>query len=173
MRLKRLKSILGGWVIPVAIAFVLAMLIKQFLFFNINVPTASMFPTIKPGDRILVTRVYNKNKLKRGDIVVFHSKELKEDLIKRLIGVPNDTVVISEDGKVTVNGTLLKENYVVYNGGKGGSYKVPADSYFFLGDNRGDSKDSRYWDTPYINKKDIMGVARVILYPFKRFGELK
>ena len=171
--MKKLKSFLWGWIVPVLVAFILAMLIKQFIFFNINVPTASMYPTIKPEDRIAVTRIYNKSKLKRGDIVVFHSKELNEDLVKRLIGLPGETVEVSEDGKVTVNGTLLKQQYVVYNGGKGGSYKVPQDSYFFLGDNRGDSKDSRYWNNPYIDKKDIMGIARIVLYPFNRFGTLK
>lgn len=101
--MESIKKIFSSWIFPIIIAVILALLIKNFLFFNIKVPSESMFPTIKPGDRIFVTRVHNKGNLKRGDIVVFHSNELKEDLIKRLIGLPGDTVEVRNDGSVYVN----------------------------------------------------------------------
>jgi len=175
-----MKKIFSGWVLPVIIAVILALLIKHFLFFNIKVPSRSMYPTIKAGDRIIVTRVFNKDKLKRGDIVVFHSNELGEDLIKRLIGVPGDTVEVNTDGSVLVNSNKIDEPYVVYNlvqndtnRIKNSSFKVPKDSYLFLGDNRADSLDSRYWENCYINKDQIKGKGRIVIFPFSRIGKLK
>lgn len=168
------KGLFKEWILPIGVAIVLAVLINKFIFFNILVPTESMFPTIKPNDRIVVTRVHNVNKLKRGDIVVFYSEELKDTLIKRLIGLPGDSIDIKDDGSVYVNGNKINQPYVVYGGGKSGSYKVPQGEYFFLGDNRANSKDSRYWvNSSYIPAKEIKGKALFILYPFSRMGSLK
>jgi signal peptidase I len=167
------KKIFTGYLIPIVVIVVLALLIRQFLFFKIIVPTASMYPTIKDNDQIMVTRVYNPSNLKRGDIIDFHSKELNKDLIKRLIGLPNDTVDVTTNGLVYVNGKKLSQPYVIYNGGKAGVYKVPAAHYLFLGDNRVNSDDSRYWNNPYIDKSDIIGKAQIIIFPFSRFGSLK
>lgn len=168
-----IKKIINDYVIPVAVAVILALLIRQFLIFKIVVPTASMYPTIKDNDQIMVTKVYSKSSLKRGDIVVFHSNELNEDLIKRLIGLPNDKIDITSEGEVYVNGTKTEQNYVVNKGGKTGSFTVPADHYFFLGDNRNNSWDSRYWKDPYIAWSDIKGKARFIIFPFNRIGLFK
>jgi signal peptidase I len=168
------KNFFKDWIVPILVALVIAVLINKFLFFNIVVPTGSMYPTIKPGDRIAVTRIYNLNKLKRQDIIVFYSKELKDTLIKRLIGLPKDEVDIREDGSVYVNGTKLDEPYIMNNGGKTGKYTVPEGQYFFLGDNRSNSKDSRYWEqSSFIEAKEIKGKGRYTLFPFSRFGALK
>ena len=167
------KKIINDYIVPIVIAFVLAMAIRQFLFYKVVVPTASMSPTIQVNDQLIVTKVYNKNSLKTGDVVVFNSKELNEELIKRLIGLPNDKINVTEDGKVYVNGKALNQPYVVNNGGKGGTYKVPEGEYFFMGDNRSDSFDSRYWKNPYISWADIKGKARFTIYPFNRLGKLK
>lgn len=168
-----LKKITSDWIIPVGVGIIIALLVRRFIFFNVRVPSDSMFPTIKTGDKISVTRIYNKDKLKRGDIVVFYSKELKMDLIKRLIGLPGDEIEVKEDGSVYVNSVKLNEPYVSSKAIKFGKFKVPEKSYFFLGDNRQISFDSRYWDTPYINEKDIKGIGRIIILPFKRFSTLK
>ena len=168
-----MKRIFKDWILPIIAAIIIAFLINKFVFFNVTVPTGSMLPTINLKDKILVTRVHNKNNLKNGDVIVFHSDELDEDLIKRLIGLPNDEVEIKEDGSVYVNQKKVDESYVVYPGGKTGTFKVPEDSYFFMGDNRINSLDARYWEEPYIPKKDIMGKARIIISPFSRFGKLK
>lgn len=169
----KVKKIISDYIVPIVIAFILAMAIRQFLFYKIVVPSASMAPTIQVNDQLIVTKVYNKNSLKTGDVVVFNSKELHEELIKRLIGLPNDTINITENGKVYVNGKALDQPYVVNNGGKWGVYKVPAGEYFFMGDNRVNSLDSRYWKNPYISWADIKGKARFVVYPFNRIGKLK
>ena len=168
-----MKKIFKDWILPIIAAIIIAFFINKLVFFNVTVPTGSMLPTINLEDKILVTRVHNTNNLKAGDIVVFHSDELEEDLIKRLIGLPNDEVKINEDGSVYVNGNKLDESYVVNQGGRSGIFKVPEDSYFFLGDNRANSLDARYWENPYISKEHIMGKARIVLNPFSRFGKLK
>ena len=169
-----IKKIFKDWILPIIAAIIIAFIINKLIFFNVTVPTGSMLPTINLGDKILVTRVHNKHNLKHGDVVVFHSDELNEDLIKRLIGLPNDEVEIKEDGSLYVNKEKINESYVIYPGGKAGQkFKVPEDSYFFMGDNRANSLDARYWENHYIPKKDIMGKARIIISPFSRFGKLK
>lgn len=173
------KKVFNEWIIPIGIAIILAFLVNKFVFFNVRIPTESMYPTIKIGDRALVTRIYNFNKLKRGDIIVFESKELKDEngknerLIKRLIGLPGDEIVVQNDGKVLINGKEIDEPYVKNNGGKSGTYKVPEGHYFFLGDNRPVSLDARYWKNTYIPKEDIQGKAQFTIFPFSRMGKLK
>lgn len=167
------KKIFQDWILPILAAIIIAFIINKLIFFNVTVPTGSMLPTINLGDKILVTRVHTKSSLKHGDIIVFHSNELGEDLIKRLIGLPNDEVEIKGDGSVYINNKKIKESYIVYPGGKTGKFKVPLGSYFFMGDNRINSLDARYWTKPYIPFKDIMGKARIIISPFSRFGKLR
>ncbi len=167
------KKIFKDWVVPIIAAVIIAFIINKLIFFNVTVPTGSMLPTINLKDKILVTRVHNKDNLRHGDVVVFHSEELDEDLIKRLIGLPNDEVEIKEDGSLYINDQKIDESYIVYHGGRPGRFKVPEDSYFFMGDNRANSLDARYWENPYIHKKNIMGKARIIISPFSRFGRLK
>ena len=168
------KKIFKDWILPIVAAIIIAFIINKVIFFNVSVPTGSMLPTINLDDKILVTRVHNKNNLKHGEIIVFHSDELEEDLIKRLIGLPNDEVEIKEDGSVYINKEKINESYVVNPGGKAGvKFKVPEDSYFFMGDNRINSLDARYWVNPFIAKEDIMGKARIVISPFSRFGKLK
>jgi len=165
------KHIIKEWLLPILAAIILATLINKFLFYNIKVPSESMYPTIKIGDIITVTRVYDKSKLKRGDIIVFYSYELKERLIKRLIGLPGDDIDIKNNGQVFINGNKIEEPYVVYKEELGKQFKVPQDKYLFLGDNRANSKDARRWENSYIDSKDIKGKAQFVLYPFKRFGK--
>ncbi|MCY6960162.1 signal peptidase I [Clostridium brassicae] len=167
------KKFLKEWILPIGAAIILAVLINQFLFFQVSVPTKSMYPTIKPKDRIIVTRIYDKKSLKTGDIIVFRSDELNETLIKRLIGLPGDEVKIDEEGLVYVNGKKIDQPYVVYNGGMSGTFKVPEGKYFFMGDNRANSWDSRYWNEHYIEGSKIKGKARFIIFPFNRFGNFK
>lgn len=167
------KNFIKDWILPLAIAVILSLVLRKLFFFTINVPTTSMVPTINIGDHIIVTKIYNYNNIKRGDVIVFNSKELHEPLIKRLIGLPGDTVEVQDDGTVLVNKIKLSEPYVKNNGGKSGTYKVPKGKYFFMGDNRSVSFDSRYWNESYIPQSDIMGKARFTIYPIKRIGLLK
>lgn len=171
--MKNVKKFVFDWVVPFVVAVVLALIINKFLAFKILVPTSSMFPTIKPQDRIMATRIYDVKKLKRGEIVIFDSKELGETLVKRLIGLPGETVQVKEDGSVYINDKKIDEPYVINKSNKTGIFKVPEDHYLFFGDNRSDSWDGRFWKQPFISSKDIQGKAKFIIYPFNRAGMLK
>lgn len=151
---------------------VIFMLLYYFVFFIVIVPSASMYPTIKIGDRIVTTRILDKSSIKRGDILVFNSDELNETMIKRVIGLPNDKVNIDSNGNVFVNGEKLNEDYVKYPDNREGNYTVPEGEYFFLGDYREHSYDSRSWDDPFIPAKDILGKAKYIIFPFNRLSVL-
>lgn len=160
------------WVIPILAAIGIALLINKFLIYNVYIPSESMVPTLNVGDKLMVTRVYDTSKVKRGDIIVFYSEELNEVLIKRAIGLPGDHIEI-HNGTVNVNGTDIKEDYVKNNEIYNGTFDVPQGKFFFLGDNRNRSYDSRKWINPYIDASNIQGKAQIKFYPFKDFGSLK
>lgn len=166
----KFSSSLKEWVLCIGVALILAILINKFLIFKVYIPSGSMIPTLNVGDQLFATRIYNYDNIKRGDILVFKSDELNDTLIKRVIGLPGDKVVI-ENGVVSVNGKVLKEDYVKnVDTTFDGTYDVPEGKYFFLGDNRRDSYDSRKWDNPYIDQDDIEAKARLKVYPFSDFG---
>ncbi|MGB4589228.1 MAG: signal peptidase I [Clostridiaceae bacterium] len=169
---KSIGYFLKEWVAPVLTALLLAWLINTFVVFRIEVPTGSMIPTIMVDDKIFVLKVYNKDNFKRGDILVF--KSLEENgllLIKRLIGLPGDTVEL-KTGVLYINGELIEEPYVVNTSDYSGKFVVPEDHLFFLGDNRATSKDARYWENPYISENEVLGRAGLRIYPFDNIGFL-
>jgi signal peptidase I len=175
---KRLISTLIGkdsffreWIIPILSAIGIAILINKFLVYNVYIPSESMVPTLNIGDKLMVTRVYDTSKIKRGDIIVFYSEELNEILIKRAIGLPGDKIKI-HDGIVNINGEDIKEDYIKNNEKYDGKFEVPNNKFFFLGDNRSRSNDARRWINPYIDASSIQGKARIKFYPFKDFGSL-
>lgn len=171
-----IKKVFKEWVLPMVTAVVAALLIRNFLFFPSPIPSGSMNPTIVPNEVIFVTRIYHPENLKRGDIVVFNSKELKERLVKRLIGISGDRVAV-KDGYVYLNGVKKDEPYVSTRDGKtffnGETIVVPQGKYLFMGDNRSISFDSRYWKNTFIDRKDIIGKARAVIFPFNRIRNLK
>ncbi len=167
-----IKNFIYEWGIPIISAFIIAFLINKFVLFKVLIPSESMVPTLNVGDRLFVTRIYNLDRLERGDIIVFYSEELQEDLIKRLIGLPGDKIEI-ENGVVSVNGEVLQEDYIGAQDNYNGVYEVPEGKYFFLGDNRLYSKDSRYWINPYIDGEDITGKAQIKVYPLNEIGKIK
>ncbi len=133
--------------------------------------SCSMYPTIKDPCVIWGTRLFNKDNLKRGDIIMFEdTKGVGTELVcKRIIGLPNEKIEIKE-GSVFVNGEKLQEDYLtdeittdyIASWGAfdfaipcGYTFEVPQDSFFVLGDNRHVSYDSRYWTFPFVNKKTI------------------
>lgn len=99
--------------------------------------------------------------------MVFYSQEENKYLVKRLIGEPGDTVDI-RSGSVYINGEYFDEFYVKSNSEYTGTFNVPENSYFFLGDNRGDSRDARYWENTYIHKDYI--IAKVLWKLYPNFG---
>lgn len=167
-----MKKNLKQYGIFIILTVIIYLFIRGFLFFMIVVPSPSMYPTIDIGDRIVTTRIHQVEKINRGDILVFDSQELDETLVKRVIGLPNDRIEIFENGEVWVNGSILNEEYVAFNGTESGLYKVPENHYFFLGDYRIHSLDSRKWDDPYISEESLLGKAQWILTPWERSGEL-
>ena len=164
-------SFFSEWIIPIIAAIGIAILINKFLVYNVYIPSESMVPTLNVGDKLMVTRVYDTDKIKRGDIIVFFSEELDEVLIKRAIGIPGDHIKI-HDGIVNVNGEDIKEDYVKNNENYDGDFNVPDNKFFFLGDNRSRSYDARKWINPFIDASNIQGRARIKFYPFKDFGSL-
>lgn len=167
------KKLLFDWVIPIVAALILTFLINKFLLFQVSVPTGSMIPTIEKDDRLLITKVYNYSSIKRGDILVFNSREYNQPFVKRVVGLPGEKVEVV-DGVVYINGTELKEDYVKNPDKMSCNFGViPQGHYLFLGDNRAISEDARYWKNKFIDEKDIMGKARFTVYPFSRFGSLK
>lgn len=166
---KMFKSI-REWIICIGIALVIALLINKFLIFKVYIPSKSMVPTLNKGDQLFVTRIYNYDKIERGDILVFYFEEGKETYIKRVIGLPGDTVKIV-DGIVSINGEELKEDYIKNNDyDENSEFTVPEGKYFFLGDNRAVSNDSRKWKNPYVDEEDIKAKAVLKVYPFSDFG---
>jgi signal peptidase I len=163
------------WVEPIIIAVVLALIIRTFVVQAFKIPTGSMRPTLIEGDRILVNKfIYKFREPKRGEVIVFKSPEdRKKDFIKRLVGLPNENIQIS-------NGTILIDNSPVedpvfekqryYNRGdfgvEGQSVIVPNDAYYVLGDNSISSRDSRYWG--FMPKKYLLGRAILIYWPLNR-----
>jgi signal peptidase I len=125
-----------------------------------------MKPTLVPGEFLLVNKLaYKFSGMTRGDIVVFHyPPQPSEDYIKRLVGLPGDTVKISK-GQVTVNQQLLTEPYIMADPSYSGEWQVPAGSIFVLGDNRNSSSDSHVWG--FVPVDNIMGKAIVIYWPLQ------
>ncbi|MCX7845699.1 MAG: signal peptidase I [Dictyoglomaceae bacterium] len=149
-------------------AFILAFLIKSFILQISYIPTGSMIPTLNDGEAVLVVRIpYYFREPERGEIIVFkYPLDTSKEYVKRLIGLPGDTVEIKQ-GNVYVNGKLLEENYVKRKSDDNyGPVKVPKDSYFVLGDNRPVSVDSRYWG--FVPKKNLVGKAILLLWPPQR-----
>ena len=167
-----IKSFIKDWVIPIISALIIALLINKFLFFNVVVPTGSMIPTINKEDKGVISVIYNTENMKRGDIIVFRSNEYDELLIKRLIGLPGDDIEI-KNGVVFINGEQLEEDYVKNKDQYNGTFKVPEGKYFFLGDNRPNSADSRYWKDHYVASSDIKGKLQFRFYPLSDFGKVK
>ncbi|MGN0458404.1 MAG: signal peptidase I [Eubacterium sp.] len=174
--------------LPIIIALVLAILLKSFVFANAIVPTGSMLNTIQLKDRVIASRLtYVFNDPERYDIIIFEYPDYNPDVnpeekyfVKRIIGLPGETIdildgevyVTDKDGKTEKlrDDFVDEENKDLYNG----SFQVPEDSYFVMGDNRAHSVDSRYWiSTNYVSRDKILGKVKFRYYPFNTMGKLE
>jgi len=165
------------WIVILVGALIVALVVKTFLLQAFYIPSASMEPTLKVGDRVLVNKLsYDFHDVRRGDIVVFGSPpgednpEIK-DLIKRVIGLPDETVE-GHDGRVFINGNPVKEPYLPA-GTTTSSFppeKIPPGHLWVMGDNRSNSKDSRFFKT--ISEKLVVGRAFVKVWPLSSVGLL-
>jgi len=131
---------------------------------RIRVDGESMVPTLVSGEYVIVSRLsYRFGTPQRGDIIVFHfPRDPKEEYIKRVIGLPGDQVEI-KDGHVYINGQQLQENYLDVQMDYTGSWRVPADQLFVLGDNRNNSSDSHDWGT--VPMDYVVGKAILVYWP--------
>ena len=147
------------------------LILAVVLYFGINAVSVrvrvdgfSMNPTLQDGEYILVNRLaYKIGHPVRGDIIVFSfPMDPKQDLIKRVIGLPGESIFV-QDGKVMINGVPLEEPYIaappIYNG----TWEVPKGQLFVLGDNRNESKDSHEWGLLPI--ENVVGRAVLIYWP--------
>ncbi|MDD3226297.1 MAG: signal peptidase I [Tissierellia bacterium] len=171
---RKLRYFFKEWVFPVAIALIIVLFLNKFVFILVTVPTGSMEDTIIPGDRLYVNELFDVDNSKRGDILVFKSDELdNKRLVKRLIGLPGETVEIKRDGSIYVDGEKLKEPYAASSQGEDKVFVIPESFYFFLGDNRPISYDARYWNEPYISEDKVIGKVEFRFFPLNRIGEVK
>jgi signal peptidase I len=155
----RQKSLLRTILEPLAVAVALGVAARSAMHIY-SIPSGSMAPTLVPGDQIVVTSYFG-GAPERGHVIVFEGHD--ELLVKRVIGVPGD-LVDSRLGRVRIGGYTLAEPYVLQQAASGaiGAQLVPADAYFVLGDNRGDSTDSRSWGV--VPRERIVGRARMVLW---------
>jgi signal peptidase I len=132
-----------------------------------QVQGSSMYPTLHDTQFVLVDKLtYDFSAPQRGDVVVFEFPlNHSENYIKRIIGIPGDTVSITADGHVSVNGVLLNEPYVNDLDNEYGPETVALgpNQYFVLGDNRGNSSDSRDWGV--VKRSEIIGKATLVYWP--------
>ncbi|MBQ1237265.1 MAG: signal peptidase I [Oscillospiraceae bacterium] len=172
--MEKLKHLLKEYIIPLGTEALVILILFKFVFLLVMVPTGSMLPKIQEGGVIFCTHLHSLKNIERGDILVFESREEGKTLIKRLIGLPGELVEIDDKGTVTIDGEVLEEDYVFHQmEGMPKAFNVPEGHYLFLGDNRANSRDARYWDDPYIPGGDITAKARFTLWPLSRFGSLK
>jgi len=157
------------------VVFLLALFIIKFVAQRTVVNGASMEPTLTDGDNLIVNKLaYRFGEPKRFDIIVFKYRYKKgEYYIKRVIGLPGETVRIDGDGIIYINGEVLEENYgkekMEYPGDAINEITLGEDEYFVLGDNRNNSSDSRYqYDVGNVKKSEIVGKAWIRIFPFNK-----
>ena len=167
---KILKAIII-YVILIVIFFVLF----QTVFMLSFIPSSSMESTIKTNSVVFSTMYdVDEEDLERYDILTFIAPDDPDvTYIKRLIGLPGETIEV-KDGKVYADGVELDDSFIKdsQNQVGDGVYEVPEGYYFFLGDNRNNSKDSRFWDNPYVPADDIQAKAKCVIFPFSKAGSL-
>ena len=174
-RRKKGKTGLREVVITVAVAFVLIFgFVRPFVVEPFWIPSASMVPTLEVGDRLFANKfVYRFWEPERGDIVVFDDVEGGEDeLIKRVVAVSGDKVRIV-NGELRLNGEVQDEPYVLSQPPDGSVYgpeRVPKGHVFVMGDNRGNSADSRVFGL--LPVENIRGEAFLRFWPLSRIGVL-
>ena len=173
-----LKAEILSWVQIIVCVVAIALCMNSFIIANSRVPSASMETTIMTGDRVIGSRLTYKlfDDPERGDIIIFRWPDNEKILfVKRIIGVPGDTVEI-RDGQVYLNGsdTPLEEPYIrepMEPEPVTMQFTVPEDAYFCMGDNRNESMDARYWHNTFVYRDKI--IAKVCFRYWPGFKTIK
>lgn len=174
---KVLKEILSTGIYLLMVLLVTYLLIL-FVGQRTEVNGNSMRPTLSDKDNLIVDKIsYRFREPERFEIIVFPF-EYKKDIyyIKRIIGLPGETVQIDEEGRIYINGEVLEESYgieVIEEHNRGIASEpvtLGEDEYFVMGDNRNNSSDSRVKEVGNINREEIIGRAWVRIWPLKDFG---
>ena len=173
------SRVVGEWVVVIVLALLAAFVIRTFVFQTFYIPSGSMEPTLQVGDRIIVSKLsYDIHDPHRGDIIVFHAPPREatvcadpsiKDLVKRIIGMPGETIS-SQGDTILINGKPLAQPWFtpVPLGPAITPTKIPANSYFVMGDNRTNSCDSRDWGT--LPRGNIIGHVVFRIWPLSQIG---
>lgn len=191
-QISNLKNDTLEWIKAILIATVIVIIIRWFLFTPTIVSGISMEPNFHDKERLIVNKIiYDIRDPKRGEVIVFEAPE-KLDFIKRVIGLPGDTVMVQGD-EVYINEKLIDEPYIKAQieeaRSRGASYNtsvnfqdhgdgvstatVPEGTIFVLGDNRPRSKDSRFEQVGFIALDKIKGRADLVFWPVNEFKIIK
>jgi signal peptidase I len=173
----RARRLVIEWAAVVVVALLGALLIRSVVLQAFWIPSASMEPTLNINDRLLVNKLsYHMHPVHRGDIVVFRRSpnmvvaENDKDLVKRVIGLPGETIESTPDGRILIDGKALSEPYLPHGTALGppvAKQVVPPGRYFVMGDNRSDSTDSRFFGP--IARSQILGRAFILIWPLSDF----
>ncbi len=167
------KKARGFWrdLIETVLMAVVLFLLLNAATSRVRVYNISMQPTLHEGNLLVVNKLaYKLGEPKHGDIIVFHYQgTVTEDYIKRVIGLPGDTVDIG-NGIVRVNGQAITEPYIADLPGYTGTWKVPEGELFVLGDNRNHSSDSHDWG--FVEQEWVVGKAIIVYWPIDRIRVL-
>jgi signal peptidase I len=168
------KTLVRDLIESVIIAVVLAFgITRPFIIQPFAIPSGSMEPTLLVGDKLFVNKfIYRFKPIHRFDVIVFkYPQNPKVDYIKRVIALEGETVQLI-DGKVYINGQPIEENHKMYPSYDNfGPVKVPQGHLFVLGDNRGNSEDSRYFG--FVPVQNVLGKAFLIYWPPGRIGIIR
>ena len=173
-----LREILSmiGWILFI---FCLVFLATTYVGQRTRVEGHSMEPALSDGDNLIVDKIsYRFHDPERFDIIIFpYQWEPNTYYIKRIIGLPGETIQIDDEGNIYIDGEVLQEHYGLERIKNPGSAREPItlgeDEYFVLGDNRNNSEDSRFTQVGVIHRDDIVGRAWLRIYPFDRIGFIR
>lgn len=171
-RKKKIIKETRDWIILIACTLAVVFLVRTYVFEPIVVDGPSMNDTLYTGDRVFVTKFdYLMGEPERGSVVICHYPNSRENYIKRLVGLPGDTIEIS-GGVTYINGEALDESFIAHPTTRDfGPLTLGDDEYFVMGDNRANSNDSRIVGP--LSRSQIVGKVRYLFYPFDRAGEVE
>ena len=166
------------------ILYILVVLLGTYLLITFvgqrtSVSGSSMEPTLSNNDQLILDKIsYRFSEPQRFDIIVFPFQYAEKTFyVKRIIGLPGETVQIDLQGNIYINGQILNEDYgketINFAGLAVEPITLGDDEYFVMGDNRNDSWDARYWDNTYVHLDKILGKGEVIYWPLQDFGKIE